>query len=57
MLKKKTNIHFSSQDNIPVNIPELKIANRATDRANAVKFLGVLLDENVDWKNIFAQVK
>ena len=54
---KKANIHFSSQDNIPVNIPELKIANRATDRANAVKFLGVLLDENVDWKNIFAQVK
>ena len=48
---KKTNIHFSSQDNIPVNIPELQIANRATDRTNAIKFLGVLLDENVNWKS------
>ena len=30
--------------------PELIIANRAIERTNAIKFFGVLLDENITWK-------
>ena len=58
---KKTNIHFfhknSVKDNIPLKLPELKIANRTIEGTNAIKFLGVLLDENITWKNHICSVE
>ena len=48
---KKTKYTFfhknSVKDNIPLKLPELKIANRGIEKSNTVKFLGVLLDENI----------
>ena len=37
----------SVKDNIPLKLPELKIANRRIEKSNTTKFLGVLLDENI----------
>ena len=58
---KKTKYTFfhknSAKDNIPLKLPELKIGNRATERTHAIKFLGVLLDENITWKNHIYSVK
>ena len=49
---KYTFFHKNSiKDNIPVKLPALKIANREIERTNAIKFLGILLDENISWKN------
>ena len=45
---KYTFFHKNSlKDNIPLKFSDLKIAHRATERTNAIKFLGVLLDENI----------
>ena len=41
----------------PLKLPELKIANRAIERTNTIKFLGVLLDENITWKNNICPVE
>ena len=38
----------SVKDNIPLKLPELKIANRAIERTNAIKFLGVLLKHHLE---------
>ena len=38
-------------DNIPLKLPELKINNTIINRERAVKFLGVVIDENLPWKN------
>ena len=58
---KKTKYTFfhknSVKDNIPLKLPELKIANRAIERTHAIKFLGVLLDENITWKNHICSVE
>ena len=52
---KKTKYTFfhknSFKDNVPLKLPDLKIANMKIERTNAIKFLGVLLDENITWKN------
>ena len=53
---KKTRYTFfqknSVKDNIPLKLPELKIANRAIDKTNEIKFLGILLglNKNITWK-------
>ena len=58
---KKTKYTFfhknSVKDNIPLKLPELKIANRAIERTHAIKFLGVLLDENITWKKHICSVE
>ena len=55
---KYTFFHKNSvKNNIPLKLPELKIANRAIERTNAIKFLGVLLDENINWKNNICSVE
>ena len=49
---KYTFFHKTSvKDNILLKLPELKIANRAIERTHVIKFLGVLLDENITWEN------
>ena len=35
---------------IPSHLPMLKINNRDIERVNTMKFLGVLLDDNLSWK-------
>ena len=40
----------SKKDNIPLQLPNLTINNCKIKREESIKFLGVLLDENVTWK-------
>ena len=58
---KKTKYTFfhknSIKDDIPLKLPALKIANREIERTNAIKFLGILLDENISWKNHIRSVE
>ena len=39
----------SSKDNLPLKLPALKIADNNIERKTAIKFLGVMLDENISW--------
>ena len=56
--KNYTFFHKNSvKDNIPLKLPELKIANRAIERTNVIKFLGLLLDEDITWKNHICSVE
>ena len=41
---------LSSADKIPLRLPELKINNTVIKREEKMKFLGVLLDENITWR-------
>ena len=41
----------SKRDDLPLLLPKLLIKKRKVERVESVKFLGVLLDENVSWKN------
>ena len=53
MLKKRNVIFFhklSKRDDIPLMLPMLTISNHVTERQEFIKFLGVLLDENLNWK-------
>ena len=58
---KKTKYTFfhknSIKDDIPLKLPALKIANREIERTNAIKFLGILLDEIISWKNHIRSVE
>ena len=51
---KKTNytlFHRSStKDELPLKLPDLKFANSPLKRQTSIKFLGVMLDENISWK-------
>ena len=40
----------SKKDNIPLMLPKLTISNHVIERQEFIKFLGVLLDENLNWK-------
>ena len=35
--------------NIPLKLPDLKIANNSIERTTSIKFLGVMIDENITW--------
>ena len=52
MLKKKYSFfHKSSKkDDIPLMLPKLTISNHVIERQEFIKFLGVLLNENLNWK-------
>ena len=48
---KYTLFHKNSiKDDLPVKLPDLEIANNEIERKKAIKFLGVILDENVNWQ-------
>ena len=51
---KKTKYSFfhkpSKKDDIPLMLPKLTISNHVIERQEFIKFLGVLLDENLNWK-------
>ena len=40
----------SKKDDIPLMLPKLTISNHVIERQEFIKFLGVLLDENLNWK-------
>ena len=52
---KKTKYTFFhknlAKDNIPLKLPDLQIANKTIERTFSIKFLGVMLDENIRWKD------
>ena len=37
------------KDNLPLKLPNLKINNNEIKRSSSIKFLGVLVDENLTW--------
>ena len=41
----------SKKDNIPLKFPSLQINNYSIERISSIKFPGVLLDENLSWKD------
>ena len=51
---KKTKYSFfhkpSKKDDIPLVLPKLNINNSEIARTESIKFLGVLLNENLSWK-------
>ena len=40
----------STKDELPLKLPDLKIVNRVLKSQTSIKFLGVMLDENISWK-------
>ena len=40
----------SSKDDLPLKLPALKIADKEIEKKTAMKFLGVMLDENISWE-------
>ena len=55
LIVEKTNyalFHKNSiKDKIPLKMPVLKIGNKIIERTSYIKFLGVMLDENLSWKD------
>ena len=51
---KKTKFSFfhkaSRRDDLPLVLPKLYINNQVIKRQPSIKFLGILLDENLSWK-------
>ena len=41
----------STKDKLPLKMPELIIGNSITKRKSSVKFLEVMLNENISWKD------
>ena len=51
---KKTNYTLfhknSTKDDLPLKLPDLKIVNSVLKMQTSIKFLGIMLDENISWK-------
>ena len=41
----------SLKDKMPLKLPELKIGNNIIEKATSIKFLGVMIDENISWRD------
>ena len=41
----------STKDKLPLKMPEVNIGNSMTKRKSSAKFLGVMLNENISWKD------
>ena len=39
------------KDKMPLKLPELKIENNIIEKATSIKFLGVMIDENISWRD------
>ena len=53
MLKKQNILFFhkpSKKDDILLKLPKLTISNHVIERQEFIKFIGVLLDKNLNWK-------
>ena len=47
----------SSKDDIPLKLPDLKIENLNIVRNSSIKFLGVMLDEHISWRDYIRTVE
>ena len=47
----------SKKDDIPLVLPKLNINNREIARTESIKFIGVLLDENLSWKTYIKYIE
>ena len=55
---KYTLFHKNSiKDDLPLKLPDLKIANNQIERKKAIKFLGVMLNENINWQDHIHKVE
>ena len=45
------------QEKIPLKLPLLQLNSNIVERENSLKFLGVILDEHLTWKNIYNLLK
>ena len=55
MLIKQNILFFhkpNKKDDISLTLPKLTVSNHVIERQEFIKFLGVLLDENVNWKEL-----
>ena len=54
-MRTKQNSFFfyksSQSENQPLKLPELIINNTVIERKDSLKFLGVIIDETLSWKN------
>ena len=52
---KKTNYTLfykcSLKDKMSLKLPELKIGNNIIEKATSIKFLGVMIDKNISWRD------
>ena len=48
---------IKTSDYIPLKLPSLSINNTVIKRESCIKFLGVMLDENLTWKNHIERIK
>ena len=55
---KCTFLHKSLQKhNIPLKLPVLATSGKVIERTTSIKFLGILLDEHLSWKNHISVVE
>ena len=47
----------SLKDKMPLKLPELKIGNNIIEKATSIKFLGVMIDENISWRDHMKRVE
>ena len=45
------------KDDLPLKLQDLKIANNQTERKKAIKVLGAMLDEKVNWQEHIRRVE
>ena len=48
---------FRQKDNILLKLPMLAINGKVIERTTSIKFLGILLDEHLSWKNHISVVE
>ena len=48
---------FRQKGNISLNLPVLAINGKVIERTTSIKFLGILLDEHLSWKNHISVVE
>ena len=48
---------FLQKGNIPLKLPMLAIDGKVTEWTTSIKFLGILLDEHLSWKNHISVVE
>ena len=48
---------LNQRDKIPLKLPNLDLNNSIIKRENAIKFLGIIIDENLTWTNHISTIE
>ena len=48
---------FQDGDNLPLQLPVLKINSYEIKRSTSIKFIGVMVDEHLNWKDHINVIK